>query len=109
MAQQCDVHGVAHITGGGLAGNVPRILPRDLDVVMRRSAWEVPPIFDEIARRGPVARDEMEAVFNLGVGMVIAVSADDAGVALRVAAEGGHAAAVAGSVERGSGQLTLLD
>jgi phosphoribosylformylglycinamidine cyclo-ligase len=109
MAQTCDVHGVAHVTGGGLPGNVPRILPRDLDVVMRRSAWDVPAIFGEIARRGPVARDEMERVFNLGVGMVIAVSADDADAALRVASDRGHAAVVVGDVRRGSGQLTLLD
>jgi phosphoribosylformylglycinamidine cyclo-ligase len=109
LVQELDVHGVAHITGGGLPGNVPRMLPRDLDVVMRRSAWQVPPIFEEIARRGPVARDEMERVFNLGVGMVIAIRREDAEAALRLAADHGHAAVVVGEVVRGTGQLTLLD
>jgi len=76
---------------------------------MRRSTWEVPPIFDEIARRGPVARGEMEAVFNLGVGMVIAIRPEDADAALRLAVDQGHAAVVVGEVVRGTGQLALLD
>ena len=61
----------AHITGGGLLGNVPRALPEGLSAELDRSAWPVPPIFDLIARLGHVANDEMLGTFNMGVGMVL--------------------------------------
>ncbi len=68
-----DVHAAAHITGGGFSGNVPRLLPDDSQAVLDRGTWEVPPIFSEIRRRGGVSDDEMGRVFNLGLGMVLAV------------------------------------
>jgi phosphoribosylformylglycinamidine cyclo-ligase len=68
-----EVHAIAHITGGGLPGNVPRVLGEDLDAVFERSAWPVPPIFGEIQRAGRVSDAEMTRVFNLGLGMVVAV------------------------------------
>jgi phosphoribosylformylglycinamidine cyclo-ligase len=68
-----EVHAIAHITGGGLPGNVPRVLGEDLDAVLQRSSWPVPPIFGEIQRAGRVSDAEMTRVFNLGLGMVIAV------------------------------------
>ena len=67
------VHAVAHITGGGFEGNVPRALPEGRRAVIDRGTWEVPPIFGEIRRRGNVAVDEMARVFNLGMGMVLMV------------------------------------
>ncbi len=73
-----DVRAVAHITGGGLPGNLGRVLPRDCDAVVRRRAWEAPPIFGEIQRLGMVDDDEMARVFNLGIGMVVVVPPDDA-------------------------------
>ncbi len=97
-----DVHAVAHITGGGFEGNVPRALPGEgLRAVLDREAWEVPPIFGEIRRLGKVTDDEMARVFNLGLGMVMVVgpdSADDALDALRAA---GAEAAVVGRVDEG--------
>jgi phosphoribosylformylglycinamidine cyclo-ligase len=71
-----DVHAVAHITGGGLAGNLPRVLPPGLGAVVRRGSWPVPRIFDEVQRAGAVGDEEMGRVFNLGIGMVVAVAAD---------------------------------
>ena len=67
------MHAIAHITGGGLPGNVPRVLGDDLDAVFERDRWPVPPIFAEIQRAGGVDDDEMARVFNLGLGMVVAV------------------------------------
>ena len=108
VADHSDLHGVAHITGGGLVGNVPRMLPRDVDAVMHRSSWEVPRIFGEIALLGGVVEAEMERVFNLGIGMVVAVGREDAESACNVLRAAGHDAAVVGEIVPGSGQLTLV-
>ena len=65
------LHACAHITGGGIVGNLPRALPADLGAVLDRSAWEEPRVFEEIQRLGSVAEDEMDRVFNRGVGMAL--------------------------------------
>ncbi len=67
------VSGMAHVTGGGLPGNVNRALPADVDAVIDRSAWQPPPIFDFLAQRGAVEPAEMERVFNMGIGYVLVV------------------------------------
>ena len=67
-------HGLAHITGGGLVDNLPRVLPTNCDAVINTRLWRVPPIFELIARHGRVAREEMYQVFNMGIGMVAIVS-----------------------------------
>lgn len=103
-----DVHAVAHVTGGGLPGNLARVLPGDLDAVVRPDGWERPPIFGEIQRLGEVADDEMARVFNLGIGMVVAVAQGkdeyDALDALRTA---GHRAVRVGIVTAGGGHVHL--
>ena len=91
-----DVRAVAHITGGGLVGNLPRVLPAGVDADVERSAWEAPRVFGEIQRLGEVSDDEMARVFNLGLGMVVVVPPDDAGRALGVLRDAGHAAAEVG-------------
>jgi len=65
------IKGIAHITGGGLIGNVPRILPQGVAAQFRSRAWAIPPIFQLIQQRGNVDRDEMYRVFNMGIGMVL--------------------------------------
>ncbi|MBA7696312.1 Phosphoribosylformylglycinamidine cyclo-ligase [subsurface metagenome] len=72
------IKGMAHITGGGLMGNVPRILPQGVAARFRSRAWAIPPIFQLIQQRGNVDRDEMYRVFNMGIGMVIICSPDNA-------------------------------
>ncbi len=72
------VHAFAHITGGGLPGNLPRVLPDGCGVVLDRGSWPVPRVFSEIQRRGDVSDDEMARVFNLGLGMVAIVPAAEA-------------------------------
>jgi phosphoribosylformylglycinamidine cyclo-ligase len=108
VTQECELHGVAHITGGGIPGNVPRMLPPHLDAVLRRSEFEVPRIFQEIARLGPVAPDEMDRVFNMGLGMVIACAPRDQGLAMRILRDHGHEALLVGEVRDGSGQVELV-
>jgi len=77
-AQEADVHAFAHVTGGGLAGNLARVVPEGLHAVVDRSTWTPPPVFGLIAGRGRVEPEEMERTFNQGVGMVAVVAADDA-------------------------------
>jgi phosphoribosylformylglycinamidine cyclo-ligase len=84
------VKGMAHITGGGLVGNVPRMLPRGTRAVIHASAWPRPRLFQWLQRQGKVAEDEMFRVFNCGIGMVVAVAAADvtrAAARLRAAGE----------------------
>ena len=72
------VKAMAHITGGGLAENLPRVLPPGLEGRVDRSSWRVPPVFGVIQERGAIATDEMERVFNMGVGMVLVCAPDRA-------------------------------
>ena len=72
-----SVHGMAHITGGGLTGNVPRVLPSDCEMVIKRGAWPIPEIFHVIQRTGNVDHDEMFRVFNMGIGFVVIVPSHD--------------------------------
>jgi phosphoribosylformylglycinamidine cyclo-ligase len=97
------LHACAHITGGGIVGNLPRVLPEGLGAVVRRDAWEEPRIFEEIRRLGAVDQDEMDRVFNRGIGMVLVVDAggvDDALSALHAAS---HPGVVIGEVGDAAG------
>lgn len=102
-----DVRGVAHITGGGIAGNLARVLPSNRDAVVDVDAWEEPRIFDEIRRLGDVDAAEMARVFNLGIGMIVAVPAGDAFRALDLLRERGHRAMQIGEVTNGDGSVYL--
>jgi phosphoribosylformylglycinamidine cyclo-ligase len=100
------VHAAAHVTGGGIVGNVARILTPHLDGVIDLTSFETPEIFFEIQRRGPVSAHEMVRVFNCGLGMVLALDPDVAGAALTLARTT-HGADVVGEVRAGSGAVVL--
>lgn len=70
------VHAMAHITGGGLVGNIPRVLPKDCDAVINKKSWPVPDIFNFLQKSGPVEEKEMFRVFNMGIGFVLIVAPD---------------------------------
>lgn len=103
-----DIHAVAHITGGGLPGNVPRVLAPDVDAVFERGSWPVPRIFSEIQRAGEVADSEMLRVFNLGLGMVVAVPADAVDAATGVLSAAGHPPLVVGGLRVGNRCVQIL-
>ncbi|NLF01740.1 MAG: phosphoribosylformylglycinamidine cyclo-ligase, partial [Anaerolineales bacterium] len=88
IQQGATVKGLAHITGGGYPDNLPRILPQGIGVVIERSTWEVPALFQMIEREGQIDHDEMYRVFNMGMGMVVFVAADQANAALAAAGPG---------------------
>lgn len=107
LIAECEVHAFAHITGGGLAGNLVRVLPGTVEAVVDRATWTPPPIFDLIARTGDIAPGDMEQTFNLGVGMVAVVAAADEAAALDLLARRGVPAWRLGEIRPGSGQVTL--
>jgi phosphoribosylformylglycinamidine cyclo-ligase len=101
---EINVKGMAHITGGGLVDNVPRVLPENTQAVLHRDSWQMPELFRWLQMKGGVADAEMVRVFNCGIGMVVIVSADQADVAIQsLKAEGLHAWIVGEVVERPAG------
>jgi phosphoribosylformylglycinamidine cyclo-ligase len=97
------LHGLAHITGGGLIDNLPRVLPKNCDAAIETKSWRVPPIFDVLQQKGKIDRAEMYQVFNMGIGMVAIVSAKDAKHAARQL-KGKQI----GRIEAGSGKTQLI-
>ncbi len=107
--QDWAVKGLAHITGGGFIDNIPRILPRTCDVVIRKGSWEVLPVFQIIQEQGNVSEHELYQVFNMGIGMVVVTSAAKAGEVLRFIKAQGQKAWVIGKVVRGSGRTRVSE
>jgi phosphoribosylformylglycinamidine cyclo-ligase len=102
-----DVHGAAHITGGGIPGNLGRVLPATADAVVERGSWDEPRVFGEIRRLGAVDEAEMARVFNLGIGMVLVVDSGDAAPAIDALDAAGCPAVVIGRVTEGTGQVHM--
>ncbi len=96
-----DVRSVAHITGGGIPGNLNRVLSPTTDARVERSAWESPRVFQELQRIGSVSDAEMAKVFNLGIGMILVVPETDHAAAIATLAEHGHRASVIGDIVAG--------
>lgn len=103
LVGRVEVHALAHITGGGLPGNVPRVLPAGLGARIDTRTWELPELVRWLAARGPVARDELLRTFNCGVGMVAVVPPPAVGDALATLDERGVEAWVCGEVVAGEG------
>jgi len=100
-----DVRAVAHITGGGIPGNLNRVLGESFDATVDRGAWEAPRIFGEIQRLGQVSDEEMAKVFNMGIGMVVVVPADEVYASLDALRTAGHRAVQIGEIGPGSGTV----
>jgi phosphoribosylformylglycinamidine cyclo-ligase len=102
-----SIHGLAHITGGGLLENVPRVLPAGLSARIDRSSWQVPSVFRVLQREGGVAENEMFRTFNMGVGMVAVVREDNADQVVRELRGAEEDAWVVGEIVRGDGSVVL--
>ena len=96
------VNGLAHVTGGGIPGNLPRVLPPGLGAVLDREAWPVPKVFQTLQQAGGVDRQEMDRVFNMGIGMLVAVAPRDAAAINKAAGAHGFESWTVGIVEEGS-------
>lgn len=108
LIAETEVHAFSHITGGGLAANLERVLPDDVTVTLDRGTWTPPPVFGLVADRGKVERAEMDRTFNMGVGMVAVVAPADADRALAVLTARHVPAWVLGSVSAGAGGTVTL-
>jgi len=105
LMEKLSVKGMAHITGGGLTGNVPRVLPDNVTAVLDRSSWTLPPLFQWLQHEGQVENAEMHRVFNCGIGMVVIVAAADADRAVAELAASGETVYRLGRIEaRQAGQ-----
>ena len=98
-----SVKAFAHITGGGFVDNIPRVLPKTLDVVIKKGSWDMLPIFRIIAEKGGVPEEELYQVFNMGIGMVGIVSAAKADAVLKFIKTQNHKAWIIGEVVKGEG------
>ena len=98
VIRQLDVHGVAHITGGGFDENIPRILQEGQGIEVQEGTWEILPIFHFLEKYGKIPHREMFNIFNMGIGMVLAMDATQAGEAIDILAQYGDKAAVIGKV-----------
>ncbi|MDR3056434.1 MAG: phosphoribosylformylglycinamidine cyclo-ligase [Zoogloeaceae bacterium] len=98
LLEKVAVKGMAHITGGGLLENVPRVLPENTVAVLEKSAWSRPRLFDWLQAEGQVAEEEMHRVFNCGIGMVIVVAESDAEAALAILRQNGETASRIGRI-----------
>lgn len=107
LARALPVHGLAHITGGGLTDNIPRVLRADLDVCIQRGAWGRDPVFDWLQRAGAIPRDEMYRTFNCGIGMVVILPAERAAEATALLEARGETASVIGVVREGAGAVVI--
>ncbi len=105
LAATLPVHGLAHITGGGLTDNIPRVLRHDLDVRLDPAAWQRNVVFDWLARTGNISAEEMHRTFNCGIGMVVIVAAEQADAAVALLRQHGEEAQLIGDVRGGQGNV----
>ena len=98
VIRNCDVHGISHITGGGFDENIPRILHDGQGIEITEGTWEILPVFRLLERYGKVAHREMFNIFNMGIGMVIALDESEAARAIEILAAAGERASVIGRV-----------
>jgi phosphoribosylformylglycinamidine cyclo-ligase len=103
------VHAMAHITGNGIVGNIPRVLPKDCNAVIKKSAWPRPRIFNFLQKAGPVEEEEMFRVFNMGIGYVVVVAEDFADAVARKLIQWGEKVDNIGRITRGTSQVILKD
>ena len=108
LIEETEVRAFSHVTGGGIPGNLVRILPEHVDAVVDRSTWRPQPIFDLIQAKGRIEDTEMEATFNMGVGMFAIVSSDDADRAMAYLTGRGVEAWQVGEVIDGTGEVQMM-
>ena len=109
LAKTVSIHGIAHITGGGLSENIPRVVPHGLEVMLSAQTWKRPPVFDWLQKAGNIAPAEMYRTFNCGIGMTICVGAEHTDKAMKCLREHGEEPLIIGEVRRGDGGVTIRE
>ena len=108
LLPEFDIHAMAHITGGGLLENIPRVLPEGAQAVIDKDSWQLPKIFQWLQKNGNVIDSEMRRTFNCGVGMVLVTRADDAEAIITSLKQSGENAWLLGSIESGDKEQVLF-
>ena len=108
LIRDVPVHGLSHITGGGLVDNIPRVVPDGLEVILERKAWREEPIFEWLQTEGRVADEEMYRVFNCGIGMTVHVAAATADKAIALLRAAGQEALVIGEIKTGTRGVVIV-
>ncbi|MDT1940010.1 phosphoribosylformylglycinamidine cyclo-ligase [Carnobacterium divergens] len=109
LIKERKIHGIAHITGGGFVENIPRMLPTNLAAHVQLGSWDVLPIFQALQLYGTIPAHEMYEIFNMGIGMVIAVSKDDVKGVLEQLEKAGEAASVIGWITKRTDEALILE
>jgi phosphoribosylformylglycinamidine cyclo-ligase len=107
LAKVVPVRSFAHITGGGLTENIPRVIPNGLEVMLSAQTWQQPAVFDWLQKAGSIPAAEMYRTFNCGIGMTVCVAAEHADKAMRSLSEHGEKPIVIGEVRRGDGGVVI--
>ncbi len=109
LARQLQVHGLAHITGGGLTDNIPRVLPDGLEAVLERRAWHRDPVFEWLQQVGRIEPAEMYRTFNCGIGMIAVVPKEHVSQAVALLAAQGESAQIIGEIRAGSRGVVIVE
>lgn len=107
VIHQCDVHAICHITGGGFDENIPRVLKQGQAVEIEEGTWEILPVFKFLEEKGGVPHREMFNIFNMGIGMVVVVPAEEAPRAMEILASHGEKASIIGKVVKGENNVVI--
>ena len=108
LMKRVTIKGFAHITGGGIVGNLNRVLPAKCDAYVHEGLWPVLPVFDWLEQNGPVAHEEMYRTFNMGLGMMGVIAAADVDKLLRAGKAAGEEIHIVGTIEKGSGLVHIV-
>ncbi|HEY9050782.1 MAG TPA: phosphoribosylformylglycinamidine cyclo-ligase, partial [Gammaproteobacteria bacterium] len=108
LLEQVDLHGLSHITGGGLLENIPRVMPENTRARINKSSWELPAVFQWLQDNGNVAQKEMYRTFNCGVGMVLVMNAEDADQAIELLTAAGEQAWRLGEIVSSTGEPDVV-
>jgi phosphoribosylformylglycinamidine cyclo-ligase len=109
LLEKCDVHGMAHITGGGIAGNLIRVIPQNMGAEIKIGSWDVPRLFKFIQEMGKISNNDMYPAFNMGIGYIIAVPSNQAEKAMENLRESGEAPYIIGEIVSGKHEVILKD
>lgn len=108
LQSEFNIRGIAHITGGGFIDNIPRILPKDCQAIIKEGSWKVPYIFDLIMEKGEIGTDEMYTDFNMGIGLVLIIAKEDGPSFIKQASLLGEKAQIIGNIEEGEKKVILV-
>ena len=109
VMEQQTIKAIAHVTGGGIPGNLNRVIPKNVDAIINRDNWSPPQVFKEIQKIGHISQAEMEKVFNMGIGMILVVSPEEAESVSQIIHESGHYCNEIGTIQdSGSGSVLIV-